>query len=800
MKKLFFIASLTLTALAVFSQTPQLFKYQAVARDNAGNLISENNVGIRITILQGSQAGTPVYSESFTAYTNQFGLFSINVGSGTVISGDFSSISWGTNNYYIKTEMDPAGGTAYSLMGTSQLLSVPYALYSENTENVDDADADPGNELQNLSIAGNNLSINPGNTVAIPAGASEINDLSDGKTIGYSVFLGTGAGAAEFGTTKRNVALGYFALNNNTDGYYNTAAGYKALELNIDGIYNSAFGYEALLNNTSGEFNTAVGRGALHDNDTGSSNTACGVHALFQNITGNKNTALGNNAAQANTAGSGNTVIGSGANLSNQEGNYNTIIGCDAGYAPYAHNKSGNVFLGYQAGKYEYGDNKLYIENSNSSSPLIYGEFDNNIVNVNGRLGINNAFPSTNYEIDVNAGTSGGIRTKSSGNSWLMIDKGATDDNGFISFQTDGSDKWVMGTYGADEDFRIINWHQQGSSDNTFIIDQSSSAIGLNTNSVYSTVMFSMYPGDKFDYGLYHYCDRYTSGTIYGASVDINNYSTSSASNYGIYSNVQKTGANDADVYAFRAFANDDQTGTGNRFIYGLYSSSSVASTIGTSYAYGVYGSGSVTSDYGYGVYYSGGLAGSGTKSAVVRTPGGPKEVYCQESPGNWFEDFGEGEMKNGKAVINIPADFLETVTINSQHPMKVFITPNADLKNWWVVKRENSFILHAPNAADGSGFDYRVVAKRKGYEDIRLREAPAAYTDHYLYPDIKDVPAEHRAEWVRLIEPKHRKPEWMSYLTPDEVKLLKEEEREEREKRTTEDTQKGNPVKSSTD
>ncbi len=119
MKKIYkscFIFLFLFTTLS--AQTPQAFKYQAIARDNLGNIIVNQDVSIRISILQGSAIGTPVYIEIHTAHTNQFGLLNIEVGNGTGI-GDFSSIDWGNNSYFIKTEMDPSGGNSYSLMGIS---------------------------------------------------------------------------------------------------------------------------------------------------------------------------------------------------------------------------------------------------------------------------------------------------------------------------------------------------------------------------------------------------------------------------------------------------------------------------------------------------------------------------------------------------------------------------------------------------------------------------------------------------------------------------------------------------------
>jgi uncharacterized protein (TIGR02145 family) len=135
MKNLCTLLILTITlSISVIAQTPQSFKYQAVVRDVSGNVISNQSVALKISLLIGSESGLVVYSEIHNGTTNQFGLITLDIGKGTIESGVFSSIDWRLDNYFIKLEIDIAGGTNFQFMGTSQLLSVPYALHSKISE------------------------------------------------------------------------------------------------------------------------------------------------------------------------------------------------------------------------------------------------------------------------------------------------------------------------------------------------------------------------------------------------------------------------------------------------------------------------------------------------------------------------------------------------------------------------------------------------------------------------------------------------------------------------------------------
>ena len=121
-----------LIGTTIFAQAPQKMSYQAVIRNTSGTLVTSSSVGMKISILQGSATGTIAYSEIQTASTNANGLVSLEIGAGTVVSGTFGGINWANGPYFIKTQTDPTGGTNYTFASSSQLMSVPYALFSAN--------------------------------------------------------------------------------------------------------------------------------------------------------------------------------------------------------------------------------------------------------------------------------------------------------------------------------------------------------------------------------------------------------------------------------------------------------------------------------------------------------------------------------------------------------------------------------------------------------------------------------------------------------------------------------------------
>ncbi|PKP41968.1 MAG: hypothetical protein CVT96_06350 [Bacteroidetes bacterium HGW-Bacteroidetes-13] len=135
MKKIYVLFILSvLFVINTFAQTPEKFNYQAIIRNSSGLILANQGIGIQISILKGSNGGIAVYAETQNPITNANGLISIEIGSGTLVSGDFASIDWAADTYFIKTEIDTAGGTNYTITGTSQLMSVPYALHAKTAE------------------------------------------------------------------------------------------------------------------------------------------------------------------------------------------------------------------------------------------------------------------------------------------------------------------------------------------------------------------------------------------------------------------------------------------------------------------------------------------------------------------------------------------------------------------------------------------------------------------------------------------------------------------------------------------
>ncbi len=289
---------LFLTSAGLYAQAPSGFRFQAVARDAANDVMATDNIAVRVSLLRGGPSGAVDYSERHEVTTTDLGVFDLHIGNGSALSGDINTIDWGTDSYFLKIDIDPMGGDSYVNLGASQLLSVPYALYAKESgsgnggdptdelqnliydpvtqtltltdgnsvtlqiggggggtddqtislsgttlsieggnavdlsvlqDGVDDADADPTNEIQNLSfnIATNELSIAGGNSITIPSGGTDADadptneiqtitisgdqlSLSDG---GGTVTIPSGGGGTDNQTLTFNVATNELTIS-----------------------------------------------------------------------------------------------------------------------------------------------------------------------------------------------------------------------------------------------------------------------------------------------------------------------------------------------------------------------------------------------------------------------------------------------------------------------------------------------------------------------------------------------------------------------------------------------------------
>lgn len=346
--------SLLFAAIATFAaaQAPQAINYQAIARDAAGNPIPNQAIGVRFRILQGERSDKEAYAETFAATTNQAGLFNLQIGRGTPLSGTFADIAWNNTPCFLEVAIDPAGGAAYRVVGTSEMLSVPYALNAENVRT----------ERQALSVSGNQLSISQGNTVSLPGSGCQ-QEIADCNSLEDTKVRTTGPGTNE---DEIHLDLGTDAVNG--DGVARTDV--LVLRKNTNG--NTMLEIADKLDPVNSYVNTFVGQGAGQDNK---SSNALGDVILVPGSSVGSCSALPTLTSDAGT---------------NLNGNNFYFVGAAA-----ANNKD-NVGIGLACSTVLYGKLQVKsIQNVGGSTTGIYAEASSNAAN--GNFGVQSKAGGSQY-------------------------------------------------------------------------------------------------------------------------------------------------------------------------------------------------------------------------------------------------------------------------------------------------------------------------------------------------------------------------------------------------------------------
>ncbi|MDR2234674.1 MAG: collagen-like protein [Chryseobacterium sp.] len=444
MKKILLSLGIMLGLFMGLAQAPEKMSYQAVMRNGSGQLLTNQAVAVKVSILEGSLAGTLVYSERLTGNTNINGLLSLEIGTGTVLSGTFSTINWPSGNYYLKTETDPAGGTNYTIAGTSQLLSVPYAMYAKSaggggggsftipyTNTVNNATT-----LFSLTNDGDGASlegINNTTTSSISAVRGIVNSTAPGGFSSGVRGINNGSGGLGVGVwgSQNGSGWGVYGSTPNGLGVYGNASA------NGTGVYansNTGTGLTATSNNgipaSIAIFNNANNNSVLNASSVGNG-TVVNV-----TTTGNGKGVLSSTAAGFSIQGITSSQTSAGI-VGDNNGAGEAIVGrttSDIAGAVVGRNDGGG-----------YGVRGFVATSTTGTGIGVYGQVGLN--NSTGRAGMFENMNQTNLQntLEVKTIGNGSIPDNTLGNAASFV----VDNNNSVAAAVRGEVKTIFGNFGA---------------------------------------------------------------------------------------------------------------------------------------------------------------------------------------------------------------------------------------------------------------------------------------------------------------------------------------------------------------
>lgn len=670
--------AILIAASATLAEIPQLISYQGRLTNESGEPISgDYEITFTIYYVDGF-GGDAEWAEVHPGITVTDGLFKVLLGSIETLPHDCfanDTVAWLGITIGEDPEMEPK----------IRLVSVPFAYHALRADTAYVALSGSGVDC-GWTLTGNVVHlVDEGNTVRVGSfdGGARVN-ISD--EAGADVDSSTGLGVWTHDVNANKTTAGYFSATGNRG----PATGIQAVGTaeTVDTVY--------ALNGLATNSGSGVAVGLFGQTDFEGSGDKIGVR--------------GRGAG----AGAGNTY---GGYFSTAGGMSNT--GFKYGVYAYGHNLTASNAYGVYGEAYNPND-----------GPVVGGYFTTSGNGSGMRFGVA-ASATANNSSDV-FGVNGYSQNDGSGNvyggSFIASPNGGTGVKRALNANAT--------THGSESAYGIDIQTSGLGSGTIYGIDVS--AVGMSAGEVYGGY-FDITSGSSVkSYGLVVEATCDAAGKTYGITSSATNTSTG-WTHGGI---LTATGNNIVTGAAGNAW------GTNASFVHGvagyaqnLGSGPAEAGTFsvsnnGAGTHYGVWAY-ELAGGSGAAVYASGDFAASGTKSAVVRTSEGTTLMYAMESAEVWFEDFGDGQMVGGVAHINLDPLFLETVAIDAANPMKVFVQLNDDCKGAFVKTSLTGFdVYELQRGSSNASFTYRVVAKRKGYEDERMRVAEIGYDDPNLYPE----------------------------------------------------------------
>jgi len=226
--------AMLLLSMSGIGQAPDRMQYQCVIRDSTGAVLVDRTVGVRISVIRGSASGAVAYAETHQGTTGAAGVLSLAIGSGTVVAGDLSRVDWSQGPYFIRVETDPSGGANYRIVGSTQLLSVPYALFTKSAPLRYSATGD-------TLFSGGQYVIVPGlsasNAQAVVAGSPQvITTMATAVSVASAAVGGQVIGQGGSAVTARGVCYGTSASPKVTDNTVASGAGTGTFNVSLTGL------------------------------------------------------------------------------------------------------------------------------------------------------------------------------------------------------------------------------------------------------------------------------------------------------------------------------------------------------------------------------------------------------------------------------------------------------------------------------------------------------------------------------------------------------------------------------------